>query len=180
MRRLVAVLLALLALVALTVSVFHIAQADDDGPVWYETPVTILEPEDGAVFDAWVEFQVMWTRYPNVLWYNVQVFVPSPEVIPPDREGLLDFDDGLGALYRSFRYVPDQYLDARRHYPRIMVDATLLQSGYPARIVVTPMGPTEALLAQYGEEDLPTGLAMSNYRPLSPPSDPVTIFISEP
>jgi hypothetical protein len=180
MRRLAVVLLAIGILIGLATLAPQAARAGDDGPVTAVPPVTILAPEEGTTVSAWGEFEVVWTRFPDVLWYNVQVYVPSPEVIPPDRNGLLDFDDGLGTLYRSFRYEPDQYLDVRRHNPRMKIDATLLQSGYPARLVITPMGPTEALIAEYGERNPPTGLAMSWYVPLSPPSAPRTIFVERP
>jgi hypothetical protein len=174
MRRRIIALLFIIGIVAGTaIFVPRTAQAEHNIPPEecpnrdWEGRLTILEPPAGATVDPRLDFRLMWTRYPDpdneMLFYYVQVFVPDPEVYDPNEQGLIDQDDGEGVLFRAFRYVPDRDRDALRCNPVMIVNAPLLQMGYPSTIIITPMGATDELKAQY--------------KPLAEPNEPHTIMV---
>jgi hypothetical protein len=160
MRRSVIVLVALCVIVGLAAYLPGVVSAQDDFPHLATTPETVLLPAEGDSVQGWDYFLAMWTSYPDVLWYRVQIFLPE--------EAEYEFIE--------FRYEPDTFVEIARRDPRMWIDAGLLEGGYDHQIVVTPMGPTEALLAEYGENP-PTGLPLENYVALGEPSEPVTFHV---
>jgi hypothetical protein len=161
MRRSMFTFIPLVIVIGLAAYLPGVVNAQDDFPHLPTPPVTVLQPVEGDSVQGWDYFQAMWTNYPDVLWYRVQVFLPQE---------VAEYE------YIEFRYDPDTFIDIERRDPRMFIDAGLLVGGYDHQIVVTPMGATEELLAEYGEHP-PTGLPLENYVPLSEPSDPVTFHV---
>jgi hypothetical protein len=171
MRRLAIVVVALCAIIGLAAYLPGAASAQEDFPHLAETPEVILLPQEGDSVQGWDYFEAMWTSYPDALWYRVQVFLPQDA---PEWE--FDPPEASQWEFIEFRYDPDTYIDIQRRDPRMKIDAGLLVDGYDHQIVVTPMGATEELLAEYGEHP-PTGLPLENYVALSAPSEPVTFHV---
>jgi hypothetical protein len=171
MRRSVIVVVALCVIVGLAAYLPNAVSAQEDFPHLATPPVTILQPVEGESVQGWDYFHAMWTSYPDVLWYRVQIFLPQDA---PQWE----FEPSIASQWEfvEFRYDPDTFVDIQRRDPRMWIDAGLLVDGYDHQIVVTPMGATEELLAEYGENP-PTGLELERYVPLSEPSAPVTFHV---
>ena len=161
MRRSVIVVVTLCVIVGLAVYLPGAVSAQEDFPHLPSTPVTILQPVEGDSMQGWDYFPTMWSSYPDVLWYRVQIFLPQ---------------EAAEYEYIAFRYAPDTFVEIQRRDPRMLIDAGLLVGGYDHQMIVTPMGATDELLAEYGENP-PTGLPLERYVPLSDPSEPVTFHV---
>jgi hypothetical protein len=161
MRRFIVISVGLLIVVGLVAAVPQLAKADEgEGE-----PVTVLEPAPGQVISLAqnLEFFITWTRYPDVLWYQVRVYMP------PDTDGTERFIE--------HRFNPDTDNDWRREEPHLMFNTGLLPIDAECYVVVRPYGPSERMLAEYTEDYMPTGLTMDYYVPLAPPSEPVTFTV---
>jgi hypothetical protein len=169
MRRVIGITVGLIFLAGLAVSAPQIARAyvgGGDCPVPGDAPVTVLEPVAGEeiILFQRPDFRVSWTCYTNALWYQVRIYRP------PDPE--------TGAeRFVEFRYNPDADDDWRRDQPSLIVATGLLDLFAEHTVVVTPMGPSEKMLAEYTGDYMPTGLPMEYYVPLAEPSEPVTFRV---
>ncbi len=142
MRRLLTALLLAGLIIGLAAAP-GLALAGGEEPAPTPAPITILSPTAGQVVGWYGEFPVSWTRIPDVIFYRVQVFRPA---------GLPDEPDFI-----EFRYVPDTTRDWIRLDPVLHVEAGLLEPAYNHSLVVTAYGPSDALIAQYGDKNPLTG-----------------------
>lgn len=183
MRRRIIALLFIIGIVAGIATILPLtAQAEHNIPAEecpirdWEGQLTILEPPAGASVAAGSEFRLMWTRYPDpdneFLFYYVEVFTSDPEAPASDDQVVSDY----GVLYQDFRYVPDRDRDSLRCNPVMMANAP---SGYPMTIIITPMGATDELKAQYPDEDadIPVDLSMDQYKALAESNEPHIILV---
>lgn len=129
-------------------------------------PLRVLEPVEGTALSIFQtpEFRVSWTCVYDALWYQVRIYMP---------------DDENGQRYVEFRYNPDEDDDWQRDQPSLLVATGLLDVDAEHQIVVAAYGGNEKFWSEYDEDyyPLPTGLDLSYYEALTPPSEPVTIRV---
>mgnify|MGYP000946483953 CR=1 FL=1 len=161
-------LLAGLAAAALLAASPVLAGEGDGIPAVHESrPVTVYAPAPGQQISLSRvrEFAVTFSRFQDspALWYQVRLYMPAN---PDGSERFIEY-----------RYNPDDDRDMVRRNPTLRTQTGLFEAGMTVRVVVTPMGASEKLLAEYPGTFKPTGLAMEYYAPLAPPSKPVTFII---
>ncbi len=174
MRRRIIALLFIIGIVAGAAMLLPLpAQAEHNIPAVecplrdWEGQLTILEPAAGVPVASGIEFRLMWTRYPDpdneFLFYYVEVFATDPEAADSK------------VLYQDFRYVPERDRDSLRCNP--VMKANSPPGGQPFTVIITPMGVTDELKAEFPDKDadIPLDRPMDQYKVLAESNEPYTI-----